>query len=293
MAQELKIAIQGGAASFHDKASRVYFAQQKVAAVPCSSFPELFETLENGEATYAVMAIENALSGSILTNYSLLLQHDFSIMGELWLPIDQNLMALPGQKMKDIHTVLSHPVALLQCGDFLKHHAYMQEQERSDTAESAREIKEQDLKGVAAIAGKQAAELYGLEILQENIADRQDNFTRFLVLSRDHVQKMLHASADKATLILQLPYSSRMLGAIIHKLYTLKITVSLIQYIPAPAGNTSQNIALDLESNDYFRLLNAIEELEPMVDNLKLLGLYSKAGMPQYLEFGEKVLSHA
>lgn len=283
MAKELKIAIQGGPASFHDTAARQYFAHNEVEILPCASFAQLCDTLQQGSADFAVMAIENALAGSILTNYNLLQQHDFSIIGELWLAIDQNLIALPGQQLDEISTVSSHPVALLQCGDFLKKHSYMMPHEASDTAESVRVIREGNLTGAAAIAGKQAALLYGMDILQENIADRKDNYTRFLVLSRESQPKVTN-SPDKASLILQLPMLGNALGAVVNRLHTLQLHVSQIQSIPALPNNTNQNVAIDIESADVHKLQVAIHELRPLVLDLKLLGLYETALNPIQLE---------
>ncbi|MFT2009496.1 prephenate dehydratase [Pontibacter sp. 13R65] len=285
MATKIKIAIQGGAASFHDTAARQYFAPEKAEILPCSSFDQLCEQLHLGEATYGVMAIQNALAGSILTNYTLLQEyHHFHIIGELWLPIDQNLMALPGQRLEDITTVISHPVALLQCGLFLRQHKHLHTEERQDTADSAREISANGLKGVAAIASSQAAELYGMEMLQEHVADRKDNYTRFLVLANHPQEQTQRPTANKASLVVQIPHVGSLLGAVINKLYTEDINIPLIQSIPAPSGNTSHNVAIDLECDDYYRLLHAIEELKPMVENLQLLGLYHKALTPQQLE---------
>ncbi|QCR23055.1 prephenate dehydratase [Pontibacter sp. SGAir0037] len=283
MAKHIKIAIQGGPASFHDTAARQYFSQDVVDILPCDSFVELCDALQDGTVDYAVMAIVNALAGSILTNYSLLQHHNFSIIGERWLSIDQNLIALPGTKLQDIHTVSSHPVALLQCGNFLKHHAHMLPQESSDTADSVRAIKEKNLAGAAAIASKQAAILYDMEILEPNIADRKDNYTRFLVLSREP-QKSKAKPADKASLILQVPHVGSSLGAVINKLYLLDMHISQIQSIPAPPLNTNHNVAIDLEHPDLNKLLVAIEELRPLVLDLQILGLYHTAENPLELE---------
>ncbi|MCC9136135.1 prephenate dehydratase [Pontibacter silvestris] len=283
MAKELKIAIQGGPASFHDTAARQYFAQDEVEILPCTSFAQLCDTLQQGTADFAVMAIENALAGSILTNYNLLQQHDFSIIGEIWLAIDQNLIALPGQQLHEIETVSSHPVALLQCGDFLKKHNHILPKEASDTAESVRVIREGNQTGAAAIASKQAALLYRMDILQENIADRKDNYTRFLVLSKEPKQKINNAP-DKASLILQLPMLGNALGAVVNSLHTHQLHVSQIQSIPALPGNTNQNVAIDIESADTHKLQVAVNELRPLVLDLKLLGLYQTALNPVQLE---------
>lgn len=286
MAKNIKIAIQGGPASFHDTAARTYFSQDTVETLACDSFVELCDALHEGKADYAVMAIVNALAGSILTNYSLLQHHSFHIIGEQWLAIDQNLIVLPGTKLEDIHTVSSHPVALLQCGRFLKHHPHMASQESSDTADSVRAIKENKAQGCAAIASRQAAILYNMEILEENIADRKDNYTRFLVLSREP-KKIGLIPADKASLILQMPHVGNSFGAVINRLHLLNMHISQIQSIPAPPLNTSHNVAIDLEHQDLNQLLVAIEEIRPLVQDLQLLGLYRSGINP--LELAHKM----
>lgn len=280
MAQNLKIAIQGGPASFHDIAARQYFADAAVETLPCTSFRQLCDTLQQGHADYAVMAIENALAGSILTNYNLLEQFDLHVTGEMWLAIDQNLMALPGQKIQDLKDVLSHPVALVQCNQFFKQHPHLQPQTSHDTADSAREIKEQNLKGVGAIASRQAAQLYGLELLEENIADRKDNFTRFLILSREPQKQSM---ADKASLLLVLPLLNGSLGAIFNRLHTYEMHVSLVQSIPAPVVSASHHIAVDLLGASRAKLEETVAALRPLVQQLKVLGIYTSAIHPHHL----------
>ncbi|MBC7396344.1 MAG: prephenate dehydratase, partial [Bdellovibrionales bacterium] len=162
---ELQIAIQGVRASFHDVAARKYFGPLQVNAVECSSFPILCKALDNGNADYAMMAIENTIAGSILPNYSLLQSYGFKILGETYLRIEMSIMALPGQALSDIHFVQSHPMAILQCQDFLSTLSNIKIVEASDTAESALEIQKRSLTNYAAIASSLAAETYGLQIL--------------------------------------------------------------------------------------------------------------------------------
>jgi prephenate dehydratase len=145
----MKIAIQGGQASFHDMATRQYFTGRRVELLECQTFRQLCRRLLEKEADLAVMAIENSLVGSILPNYALLQEYPFFIIGETYLHIQQNLMALPGQSLADIQYIRSHPMALHQCSDFLESHPGIRVIETFDTAESAREIREKEMKGVA------------------------------------------------------------------------------------------------------------------------------------------------
>lgn len=287
MAQEIKVAIQGGLASFHDMAARQYFVAEHVTTVPCMSFRQLCDALQTGSCNYALMAIENVVAGSILTNYSLLQQYSFSIIGELWLPIEQNFMVLPEQNLEDITTVLSHPVALLQCGSFFKQHPRLLPQEAEDTAESARQIKEKSLYGVAAIASRQAAELYGLTILESNIADLKENYTRFLVLSKEPGSEF--KKANKATVILELTLLNGAIGAVTGLLHKLKKNVPLIQSLPAPISSSTHFIAIDIVCHNCSQLQDTIELLRPHVKHLQVLGLYQQANdlMEQKKNIGE------
>lgn len=287
MATPITIAIQGGPASFHDAAARQLFATDAVKMLSCSSFEQLCDVLQQGQADFAVMAIENLLAGSIRTNYTLLQQYDFSILEELWLPIDQNLIALPGQRIQDITSVRSHPVALLQCSAFLEQHPHLQAQETTDTADSARDIRGKQQYGVAAIAGRQAAQLYGLEILKEHIADQQANYTRFLLLTKAKHTAGKTASANKASLLLELPLAAGSLEAVMQELHTLHIHTSLIQSVPG----SSQHVAIDVEGADAEELQLMVKELRPLVQSLRVLGLYRRAANPLHPEQQELVSS--
>jgi prephenate dehydratase len=177
-----KIAIQGYEGSFHQEAARLFWGKS-VEVKPCDTFRELVRQTEgNGAITGAVMAIENSIAGSILPNYSLLLKSDLVIIGEVYLHIKQQLLANHGVALEDIREVHSHPMALLQCMDYLESHAHWKLVETEDTALSAKHLHQRHHKHAAAIASKLAAELYDLNILTPNIHTLKNNYTRFLVL---------------------------------------------------------------------------------------------------------------
>jgi len=181
----MKIAIQGETGCFHEVAARQYFNYDEIEIVPCSTFDLELNILKDGEADFAVMAIENARSGSILYNYTLLRESGMRILGEHNLRIKQNLMALPDQKITDIREIRSHPIALAQCMTFLNQFPGITLIESDDTAGSAKQISETQSKGVAAIASSHAAEIYGLEILAPGIETYKQNYTRFLVVGNE------------------------------------------------------------------------------------------------------------
>lgn len=271
----LKIAIQGGAASFHDIAARKYF-DEEVDTIFCDSFKKLCETLKNNEVDYAAMAIENSIAGSILGNYSLIKDYNFHVIGEIQLRIEQNLMALPGVRLGEVKKVRSHYMALLQCGDFLDAHPEFHIEEYHDTADSAKAIRENHEKDVAAIAGRYAAELYGLDILAEGVETEKMNYTRFIILSRDKKQRV--EDADKATLSFQLPNQVGALAQVLQIIVENNINLTRIQSIPILGRPNEYTFYVDCEWDNYENFRNSIK-INSIVRELKILGEYKKGRM--------------
>ena len=177
-----KIAIQGIKGSFHHQVVKEYFSEN-VDIDECLSFEELIDSLIAGKSDQAVMAIENSIAGSILPNYNLIQKSNLQVIGEVYLSISQNLMVHPGVQLKDIKEVHSHPMAILQCLDYLEQYDWKLV-ESDDTALSAKMVHQQKSKHIAAIASKLAAELFNLEILAPDIQTQKNNITRFLILQR-------------------------------------------------------------------------------------------------------------
>jgi prephenate dehydratase len=163
-----RVAIQGIRASFHEEAGLKYFGEN-AQMIECNSFKQTFESLKKREADYVVMAIENSIAGSILPNYTLLLDYGFPVVGEIYLPIQLHLMALPGVKFEDVKYVTSHPIALRQCVDFFDEYPHLKIVESSDTAACAKRIRDEQLTDTVAIANSLAASLYGLDVLERRI----------------------------------------------------------------------------------------------------------------------------
>src|ERR1700743_795804 len=175
-------AIQGIKASFHEEAAFRFFGED-IQTIECDSFKRTFEALDSDQADYVVMAIENSIAGSILPNYSLLLNYSFPVVGEVYLPIQLHLLALPGVKFEDVKYVTSHPIAIRQCVDFFDEYPHLQIVESSDTAACAKRIRDEQLTDTVAIANTLAARLYGLDVLERRIESNKKNFTRFLILT--------------------------------------------------------------------------------------------------------------
>lgn len=271
--KKLKIAIQGITASFHEVAALTYF-QEPIDTVECLSFHQLCESLKNGYSDYAVMAIENSIAGSILPNYFLLQDYHFSIIGELYLPIHMNLLALPGVRLSDIKTIESHPMAIRQCTEFLHALKGVAIRESDDTALSAKRVKEMELKDTAAIANELAAKKFGLQILEKRIETHKKNFTRFLVLT-----KRTNGATDsnKASMCFEV---ANEVGSLADALMTFKnnsINLTKIQSIPIIGRPSEYSIHVDVEWKKRKQYDTAMREVMRQVKNLNVLGEYRKA----------------
>ncbi len=177
----MKVAFQGEPGAYSEQAVFNYFGE--VETLPCESFDIMFDSVVSGKSDTALVPIENSLAGSIHQNYDLLLRHDLHIVGEYLLRVQHCLIAMPGVKKGDIRKAISHPQALGQCAGYLRSHGIKAEQVY-DTAGSVKMLKESGVLDVAAIASRRAAELYGMQILEEGIEDNPENYTRFLAVQR-------------------------------------------------------------------------------------------------------------
>ncbi|MCU0472681.1 MAG: prephenate dehydratase [Bacteroidales bacterium] len=269
----MKISIQGEKGSFHEVAARHFFNNQAIDIVPCSTFDLTLMAVKEKEAEFAVMAIENARSGSILYNYSLIRESGMKIIGEINLRIRQNLMALPGQTIMAIREIRSHPIALSQCMSFLNHLRGVLLVESDDTAGSARQISESKLPGVAAIASAATAELYRLEILAPGIETYKKNYTRFLVLCEE---KDANTDGNKVSICFSTGHKPGSLAAVLVRLAELEINLSKIQSVPRLNGEWEYLFYLDLELNPDHDIPLIKNILENYTTNLEVLGIYNK-----------------
>jgi len=276
--RKLKIGIQGIKASFHDMASKAYFANQDIQLVEIRDFRSLAEATAKGDIDYAVMAIENTIAGSILPNYGFIEEFGLKILGEEYLRISMQLMALPGTKLSDIKEVTSHPMALRQSMKFLRDHPHWKISEVTDTAASARNIDEQNLQGVAAIAGSLAATTYNLEIITADIETNKQNYTRFLVLGKED-ENHVHES-DKASVMLILAHTPGALSKALQVLDEYGLNLTKIQSVPIIGKPYEYAIHFDIEYSDYLVYKAAMEKIEAMAIESKIMGVYKKGPAP-------------
>ncbi len=272
-----RVTIQGEAGCFHEEAARRYFGEEEIEIVPCTTFETQFERMRNETSLLGIVAIENTIAGSLLQNHELLRRSELQIIGEYKLRISHVLAALPGEHIETLTEVNSHPIALMQCGEFLKAHPQLKAVEKDDTAGSAAEIAARHLKGHAAICGRLAAERYGLEILAEGIETNKRNFTRFLLLSDHyHADRYIRPSkADKASLVFSLPHTQGSLSKVLTILSFYDINLTKIQSMPIIGCEWEYRFYVDVAFDDYTHYRQSIDAIAPLTKDLKIMGEYT------------------
>jgi len=248
------------------------FFQGPFEIVECDTFKSLSQTLKSNQADFAVMAIENTLAGSLLPNYSLIRKFGFYIIGEVYLHIKMNLMVSPGTPLTDIRYILSHPVALAQCENYLDSLPQRPElKEYHDTAAAAKWVSENQSKDTAAIANLLSAQLYGLEVLAENIETHKQNFTRFLVLSANET---IVPGADKASLSLELPHEPGSLSKVLQVFREENVNLTKIQSVPVIGKPYQYAFKIDVQWEDYKDYQKALGVIKNYASDLIIHGEY-------------------
>ncbi len=266
-----RIAFQGARYAFSEMASKQFFGED-IECVPCKAFEDVFQTVEDGKAAFGVVPMENSLTGSIHRNFDLLLEHDLKIVGEVFLRVEQHLIANPGTKISDINTIYSHPQALEQCRLFLTSLDSVEPVASYDTAGSVAMIRDKKMLNAAAIASKLAADTYGMQILKEEIEDIPENFTRFYVLSKEP-QKF--NTADKTSVVFSM---KNIPGALFKALSVFSLRdIDLVKIESRPLRGKPWAYIFYLDfAGDMVeeRCQNAIRHLEEITNLLKVLGSY-------------------
>jgi len=277
-----RVAIQGVYGAFHEIAARNYFVGEEIDIVPCDTFKDLFRAMKNDDDLLGIIAIENTIAGSLLQNHNLLRESGCLIIGEHKLRIEHQLAVLPGQKLEDIREVHSHPIALMQCEDFLEAHKQLQAIESDDTALSAKEIAEKKLTGRAAICSRLAAEKYGLEIIAEGIETNKRNFTRFLIIANpDLAYKMNRGMIlNKSTLVFTLPHEAGSLSQVLSILSFYHMNLTKIQSLPILGREWEYQFYINLTFDDYDRYRLSLDAIRPLTKEFLILGEYREANTP-------------
>jgi prephenate dehydratase len=269
-----KVTIQGYEGSFHQVAARQFFGKN-VDVIPCATFREVVRIGEDAkQSDGGVMAIENSIAGSILPNYNLLQKSKLQVIGEVYLSISQNLLVYPGVKLNEIKEVHSHPMAILQCLDYLENQDWKLV-ETEDTALSAKHLRDHKSKHTAAIASKFAAQLYDLDVIGPDIHTLKNNITRFLIMVPAK-QKLEIAGADKASIYFQTDHSKGILSKVLAKIAQGGANLSKLQSMPIPGSTFKYGFYADIEFEQKKQLDKLLAELKLMTNQFKVFGLYKK-----------------
>lgn len=272
-----KVGLQGLSGSFSQKAIHQYFGVE-TETESYETFNELFEAVNSGAVAYAMVPVENSLTGSIHVNYDLLLEHEeLQIVGEIKVRIQHNLVANQGVEMKDIETVFSHPQAAAQCVKFLSSNREWKVVNMYDTAGSAEHIVKNSLIRSAAISSKAAAERLGLVVLEEGIESNPRNFTRFLVVTQKSEQEQ-PTSADKCSVVFDTADKPGALYQTLECFSKHSINLKKLESRPIAGKPWEYMFYLDVEIPDKPETLNqALEELAGVAPYFRELGRYKSA----------------
>lgn len=266
----IKVSIQGYEGSFHQVAAQQFFGDD-VKVIPCATFREVVKVASNKkESSGGVMAIENSIAGSILPNYTLLQKSNLKIVGEVYLRIEQNLLVYPGVRLEDIKEVHSHPMALLQCMNYLEKYNWKLI-ETEDTALSAKHIHNKKSQHTAGVASALAAELFELEILAPNIHTQKDNYTRFLILQREDI---VIKDANKASINFQTNHTKGSLAKVLSKISDEGINLSKLQSMPIAGTNFKYSFHADLEFDTVKQFDKALKAIKPLIEEVTVYGIY-------------------
>jgi arogenate/prephenate dehydratase len=267
-----KVAFQGELGAFSHRAACKIFGS-KIEPLHCMAFEEAFEAVAGKKAELAVIPIENTLAGSIHKNFDLLARHSLEVIGETSLRVEHNLMALPGVSLRQIRQIYSHPVALEQCTRLLRRLRTVEKISFYDTAGSAKFIRDSGLHHAAAIASKEAARIYGMEILRPGVEDDPENYTRFLALSR---RGKFPRGGTKTSIVFGLKNEPGVLFKALSVFALRDIDLSKIESRPIRGTPWEYLFYLDLRIDSRSReCAHALRHLRELAPYFKILGSYS------------------
>ena len=274
-----RIAIQGELGSFHDIAAHQYYEGEQIQLICCQTFEQVFENVRRDPTAIAMLAIENTIAGSLLHNYELLRQSGTTVVGEHRLHIRHCICCLPGDTWETLQEVHSHPVALMQCRNFLANHPQLKAVEAEDTAGAAAYIARHQCRGWAAICNAEAAKMYGLKVLEDAIEDNKHNFTRFLIASNPQKADFLRPleETNKASLVFSLPHEEGSLSKVLTILSFYNINMTKIQSLPIIGHEWEYMFYVDVTYSNLTRYRHSIDAITPLTKELRILGEYKES----------------
>ncbi|HKW63250.1 MAG TPA: prephenate dehydratase [Candidatus Acidoferrum sp.] len=273
----MRVAFQGEPGAFSEAAA-IQLLGQSVTTVPRPTFEGMFRAMNDGAADAVLAPVENSLAGSVVRVFDLLLESRLAIVAETILPIEMQLIALPGASLEDIRSVASHPMALAQCERFFAAHPDWKRVPAEDTAGSVREAISAGDKSRAAIAGRRAAEHYRALILAERIQDNAENFTRFVLLVPEkEAASWLTNEARKTSLAMRLAHRPGALLASLEPFAKYGVNLLKIESRPIHGRPWEYQFFIDVEAEDAANLDHALAEVRKATSELRILGRYKAA----------------
>lgn len=273
----MRVAFQGEPGAFSEAAA-IQLLGAAIDAVPCATFDAAFRAIDEGAADALLAPVENSLAGSVVRVFDLLLESSLAIVAQTILPIEMQLIGLPGASLGDIRSVASHPMALAQCERFFAAHSEWRRVPAEDTAGSVREVLSRGDKSAAAIAGRRAAEHYHATILAESIQDNAENFTRFvLLLPEKEAATWLTSDARKVSLAMRLAHRPGALLASLEPFAKHGVNLLKIESRPIHGRPWEYQFFIDVEAPDLAGLEKALAEVRSATSELRVLGRYAAA----------------
>jgi prephenate dehydratase len=274
----MEIGIQGVLGSFHDQAASLYFNNNDLDLKPFHDFRSLAQSVGEKKLDYGVMAIENTIAGSILPNYALINEYDLEISGEVYIRIKMNFIAHKGAQVGELTHVYSHPMALLQCAEYLAQYPNLKLTESDDTADSVRMIRDENMLHAGAIASQKAAEIFDMEVLDQDIETNKQNYTRFLILKsrlngHDH-------EPQKASLRIMTKHDPGSLADVLMAFKDHNINLTKIQSMPVVGEPYRYAFNVDVVWEDYKEYQTALKEVAKSAESIKVHGEYEKGNIP-------------
>lgn len=272
-----RVAYQGEPGAFSEKAVRRYFSDI-AETIPCFAFSDVFDAVVSDRADFGMIPIENTLAGNVHPNYDLLLEYDVQIVGEVKLRIVHNLIAHTGMRLEDIRVVYTHPQAAMQCDQFLRSRPQWRVQLSYDTAGSVKYIKDQGIREGAAIASKEAAEKFGMEIIKEGVETSPLNYTRFIVIAR---QAPAGREADKISILFNTRNEPGALARVLNMLAEQGINLTKLESRPLAGKPWEYMFYADFEGDGRDPRTQAIiNEMKSAATFFKMLGSYKSCPDP-------------
>lgn len=268
------VACQGTEGAYSQQAATNLFKYPTILYF--NNFDDVFNAVEKGMCRYGILPIENSAAGSVTAVYDQMVRHNFRIVRASRLHVEHALLAPKGTKLEDIREVSSHPQALSQCSEFLKAHPAIKQVPAPNTAVAARELASAQNTSRAVIASRACAELYGLEIINDNINDTQANFTRFICISKE---LEIYPDSRKISIMMSLPHRPGTLGNVLAKFASVGVNLTKLESRPAPGRDFEFRFTFEFEArpNDShaIRLLSELSQ-DPEIEHFTFLGAYAE-----------------